>query len=119
MVETPARLKVAAWWYSLSSSERPRQVTTMDVAEAALDMLPGQIKDGDLMRVGHALRKMMDGEGNPGFVRERDKDGARAYRYRATEALLNAPTSLVGRVPKRGGMGVVIGKDAVRDPRTN
>ena len=84
VVETPARLKVEAWWRSLAPGERPHAVTTMEVAEAALGAVAAQVRDGLLMAVGHALSRLK-------FRRVRDAGGLRTWRYHATEELLAMP----------------------------
>lgn len=98
MVESPARLKVESWWYSMEPSERPTGFTTLDVAEAALDKKAGDIRDGDLMSIGHALAKMKNADETPGFRIERDRTGARARRYYPSQEIKNAPrVSTMGR----------------------
>lgn len=84
MVQTPAGMKVRAWWFGLSKEARPRDgLTTLDVWEQAFDAPASQAKDNDLMRVGHALS-------NLGFVRRRDTTGTRDWRHYPTEKLLEA-----------------------------
>lgn len=84
MIEAPTSTKVISWWYGMTKSERPAVVTTMEVAEMALEALPMQVKHGDLTAIGHALKKM-------GFLKNRDSlRSGRCWRYYATEELLNA-----------------------------
>ena len=95
MVETPVRIRVQEWWYGLKESERPNVVTTLEVAEQALEAKASQIvKDhGLLTEIGHELKKM-------GFANKRDskpnEEKKRTYMYYASEKLLKAPV-----VPRR------------------
>jgi predicted P-loop ATPase len=83
MVETAAKSKVASWWYGMHKSERPRDMTTLEVWEMAFDASAVQNKDNDMMRIGHALAKM-------GFAKSRDSTPPRLWRWYPTEMLLNA-----------------------------
>lgn len=83
LIETPAKLKVSAWWYGLQKKSRPNAVTTLEVFESAFNAEAVQAKDGDLMKIGHALKKL-------GFKRRRDTSGLREWRYYATEELMSA-----------------------------
>lgn len=99
MLETPAKLKVQAWWYGMNENDRRGRfsvVTTLDVFEEAFDSSVVHVRDGDLQRIGHALKKL-------GFVRKRDSHGPRQWRYFASEELLKAPRQ------SRGGLAVYDG----------
>jgi DNA polymerase III delta prime subunit len=88
MVENPARLAVEAWWYGMLPAERPEGFTTLDVANAAMDLPAGQVRDGGMLQaIGHALSKM-------GFHSRRDTTGLRTRRYFPTDALKIAPRML-------------------------
>jgi len=87
IVETPAGMLVRSWWYGLMKNQRPKSVTTLEVAK---EIFPDRVlrdgPDGDLMKIGHALKRM-------GFVKSRETVGAREWRHYATEELLDAERS--------------------------
>lgn len=83
LVETPIKLAISEWWYSLGKHERPRCVTTLEAYRAAFESKGEKVPDSDLQRVGYALKKM-------GFLRKRDTTGARHWRYYPTQELLEA-----------------------------
>jgi len=83
MVETPINVKVPQWWYGLAPKDRPAAPTVVDVFEQAIDMNRPPT-DGDLKKIGHALSKMK-------FVKRRDSEPPRLWRWWASEELLNAP----------------------------
>jgi hypothetical protein len=100
MVETPTKSLVASWWYGMTKSERPRSMTTAEVAMNAFDCNPSQlISDRGLLKsIGMTMSKM-------GFQRRRDTQGARVWRLYPTEELLNAERVEV----KRGNLFVIPG----------
>lgn len=87
IVETPAGMLVRSWWYGLMKNQRPKSVTTLEVAK---EIFPDRVlrdgPDGDLMKIGHALKRM-------GFVKSRETTGAREWRHFATDELLDAERS--------------------------
>ncbi len=105
MVETPSAVKVRSWWYGLEKKDRPFSITTMEVFEMAFEAPAGQAKDGDLIRIGHALRKM-------GFVKKRDTDGPRLWRHYPSAELLNADVIAL----KKRGMWIVTGEKGQATP---
>lgn len=101
MIESPIDIKIRSWWYAMTTSERPRSMSTLDVWEAALEGRASDATSGDLSSIGHVMRKMK-------FKRARDGRGKRSWRYFATEELLHAE-----RVTKRGALYAIDGgKDA-------
>lgn len=94
VVDTPAKLAVRKWWYEMSPRQRRDQfstLTTLDVFERAFDSSAAHAKDGDLQRIGWALKKL-------GFKRRRDTSGGRQWRYYATEDLINAEQQVAGKM---------------------
>jgi predicted P-loop ATPase len=100
MIETPTKSLVASWWYGMTKSERPRSMTTAEVAMMAFDCNPSQLLNdrGLLKSIGMTMAKM-------GFKRRRDTSGARVWRLYPTEELLNAERVEV----KRGNLFVIPG----------
>jgi hypothetical protein len=100
MVETPTTSLVTSWWYGLTKSERPRSMTTAEVAMLAFDCNPSQLMNdrGLLKSIGMTMAKM-------GFKRRRDTSGSRTWRLYPTEELLNAERVEV----KRGNLFVIPG----------
>ena len=94
MVENVPAMMVREWWFATAKMARPKSVTTLDFAKEIFEDKP--IKDNDLQRIGYALKKL-------GFRRQRDGHGARAWRYYATQALLDADSNRKGFFALAGG----------------
>ena len=87
---------VERWWYGMKPKSRPKRMTAVEVAEAALGLATKEIAQAHLTKVGRAMTKM-------GFTRRRSGT-ARRY-YEASDALLSAPQQTTAM--RAAGMSLV------------
>ena len=96
MIETVANSAVRDWWFGLTRTQRPKAVTTFEVAKIIYE--ERAIKNQDLVDIGHALRDL-------GFEARRDTTtkSKRQRRYYASDALLAAESNRRGLFVLPGG----------------
>jgi predicted P-loop ATPase len=100
--ESPIITAIGRWWRGERPERRPRQVTSLDVAEMALKMDAREVDRSVQTQIGYAMTLL-------GF--ERGSGRERPRRYLATEELLSMPQETPAA--RQAGLALVRGlKDA-------
>lgn len=84
-VESPEREIIMDWWYAMKPDDRPRRVTTSQIAQEAFGAEKDRIDTGKAMKYGAALRKLGFKRDEHGLV-----NGHWSWFYVAPEEMLKA-----------------------------